>query len=79
MGYCRCLLEKFEQFTLKHIYWEANGCTNILAKARCDHQVDFLRLSLALAYVLEALDFDNYDMVDLVVNSIPFYQKKKKS
>ncbi len=51
---------------------------NILAKAGCNHQVDFLRFSLALAYVLEALDFDNYDIVDLVVNSIPFYPKKKK-
>ena len=46
------------KFILKHIYREANGCVDILAKVGCDQQVDFLRFSIASAHVLAALDFD---------------------
>ena len=63
VGDCRCLLEKFERFTLKHIYREANGVADILAKAGCDQQVDFISFSLAPAHVLAALDFDNSNVL----------------
>uniref|UniRef100_A0A2N9GX50 CCHC-type domain-containing protein n=1 Tax=Fagus sylvatica TaxID=28930 RepID=A0A2N9GX50_FAGSY len=33
---CRCLLEKFEGVSIKHIYREANVCADLLAKAGCD-------------------------------------------
>ncbi len=32
---CRCLLERFERYTLHHIFREANGCADALAKAGC--------------------------------------------
>jgi ribonuclease HI len=34
--YCRCLLQKFEGVSIKHIYREANMCADLLAKAGCD-------------------------------------------
>jgi ribonuclease HI len=55
---CRYLLERFEAYTLKHIYREANGCADLLAKAGCDQHSDFLVYTSAPAHVLEALDFD---------------------
>ncbi len=44
---CRCLLKRFEQLTLKHIYRDANGCADILVKTGCDQQVDFLCFTTA--------------------------------
>uniref|UniRef100_A0A2N9FT32 CCHC-type domain-containing protein n=1 Tax=Fagus sylvatica TaxID=28930 RepID=A0A2N9FT32_FAGSY len=55
---CRYLLERFEAYTLKHIYREANGCADTLAKAGCVQHSDFLLYTSAPAHVLEALDFD---------------------
>jgi hypothetical protein len=34
VGECRCLLNKFDRFTLKHIFREA-CCVNILTKTSC--------------------------------------------
>uniref|UniRef100_A0A2N9HIV3 CCHC-type domain-containing protein n=1 Tax=Fagus sylvatica TaxID=28930 RepID=A0A2N9HIV3_FAGSY len=55
---CRYLLERFEAYTLKHIYREANGCADTLAKAGYVQHSDFLLYTSAPAHVLEALDFD---------------------
>ena len=55
---CRSLLERFESCSLKHIFREANGCADLLAKAGCDQLSDFISFSNAPAYVLEALAFD---------------------
>jgi ribonuclease HI len=35
---CRYLMERFELCSLKHIFREANGCADLLAKAGCDQQ-----------------------------------------
>ena len=59
MGDCRCLLESFDRFTLKHIFREANGCANNLAKARCVQLVDYVSFTSTLAHVPEALAFDS--------------------
>uniref|UniRef100_A0A2N9HP80 Reverse transcriptase domain-containing protein n=1 Tax=Fagus sylvatica TaxID=28930 RepID=A0A2N9HP80_FAGSY len=56
---CRCLLEKFDRFTLHHIFREANGCADALAKAGCAQSVDFISFPSAPAHVLEALAFDS--------------------
>jgi ribonuclease HI len=56
---CRCLLERFERYTLHHIFREANGCADALAKASCAQIVDFISFTSAPAHVLEALDFDS--------------------
>ncbi len=60
---CKCLLERFERFTLKHIYKEANGCVDILVKAGCDQQVDFLCFTTASTYVLTALNFNTSNVI----------------
>ena len=59
VGDCRCLLERFERFTLHHIFREANGCADALAKAGCAQLVDFISFTSAPAHVLEALGFDS--------------------
>jgi ribonuclease HI len=55
---CRYLMERFEHFSLKHIFREANGCADLLAKAGCDQLLDFISFPNASAHVLEALAFD---------------------
>ena len=55
---CRFLMERFEECSLKHIFREANGCADLLAKTGCDQSSDFISFSNAPAYVLEALAFD---------------------
>ena len=55
---CRYLLEKFEGVSMKHIYREANMCTDLLAKASCDQLVDFVLFRKPPAHVLEVLRFD---------------------
>ena len=55
---CRSLIERFEICSLKHIFREANGCTDLLAKASCDQTPDFISFPNAPAYVLETLAFD---------------------
>jgi ribonuclease HI len=55
---CRSLMERFELCSLKHIFREANGCADVLAKAGCVQSSDFLSFSNAPAHVLEALAFD---------------------
>ena len=55
---CRSLMERIENCSLKHIFREANGCADLLAKAGCDQYQDFISFPNALAYVLEALAFD---------------------
>ena len=32
---CKCLQEKFEHVSIKHIYKEANACVDLLTKADC--------------------------------------------
>uniref|UniRef100_A0A2N9F207 RNase H type-1 domain-containing protein n=1 Tax=Fagus sylvatica TaxID=28930 RepID=A0A2N9F207_FAGSY len=54
---CRSLIERFELCSLKHIFREANGCADLLAKVSCAQSPDFLSFSIAPAYVLEALAF----------------------
>jgi hypothetical protein len=55
---CRYLLERFELKSLKHIFREANNCADLLAKAGCVQQSDFVYFPNAPAHVLEALAFD---------------------
>jgi ribonuclease HI len=55
---CRSLMERFDLCSLKHIFREANGCADLLAKAGCAQSSDFLSFSNAPAYVLEVLAFD---------------------
>ena len=54
---CRSLIERFESCSLKHIFREANGCADLLAKTNCDQRPDFISFSNAPTYVLEALAF----------------------
>jgi ribonuclease HI len=55
---CRCLLEKFEGVSIKHIYREANVCADLLAKTSCDQLDEFILFCTPPAHVLEALRFD---------------------
>ena len=55
---CRSLMERFESCSLKHIFREANGCADLLAKTGCDQSSDFITFANAPAHVLEALAFD---------------------
>jgi ribonuclease HI len=55
---CRYLLKRFELWSLRHIFREANGCADLSAKAGCAQQLDLVYFSNALAHVLEALAFD---------------------
>jgi ribonuclease HI len=55
---CRCLLERFDHWSLKHVFREANGCADLLAKSGCAQQHDLLYFPNAPAHVLEALAFD---------------------
>ena len=55
---CRSLMERFESCSLKHIFREANGFADLLAKTGCDQRLDFISFSNAPAYVLEVLAFD---------------------
>ena len=55
---CRSLMERFESCSLKHIFREANGCVDLLAKTGCDQRPDFISFPNAPAHVLEALAFD---------------------
>uniref|UniRef100_A0A2N9F1N1 RNase H type-1 domain-containing protein n=1 Tax=Fagus sylvatica TaxID=28930 RepID=A0A2N9F1N1_FAGSY len=55
---CRYLMESFKHSSLKHIFREANGCADLLAKAGCDKLLDFISFPTAPAHVLEALAFD---------------------
>jgi ribonuclease HI len=55
---CRSLMERFEICSLKHIFREANGCADLLAKAGCDQTPNFISFPNTPAYVLEALAFD---------------------
>ena len=59
VGDYRSLLERFERYTLHHIFREANGCADALAKAACAQIVDFISFTSAPAHVLEALAFDS--------------------
>ena len=58
---CRYLLERFELKSLKHIFREANGCTDLLAKAGYAQQSDLVYFSNASTHVLEALAFDLFN------------------
>ena len=44
---CRYLMQSFEHFSLKHIFREANGCADILAKTDCDQLLDFISITTA--------------------------------
>jgi ribonuclease HI len=55
---CRSLMEGFESCSLKHIFREANGCADLLAKSGYDQNPDFISFSNAPMYVLETLAFD---------------------
>jgi ribonuclease HI len=55
---CRSLMEGFEMCSFKHIFREANGCADLLAKTGCDQFPDFISFPNAPAHVLEALAFD---------------------
>ena len=58
VSYYRCLLQKFEGVSIKHIYKEANMCADLLAKAGCDQLEDFVLFCTPPAHVLEVLRFD---------------------
>ena len=55
---CRSLMEGFEMCSLKHIFREANGCADLLAKSGCDQFSDFISFPNAPAHVLDALAFN---------------------
>ena len=55
---CKSLMERIENCSLKHIFREANGCADLLAKAGCNQYQDFIYFPNAPAYVLEALAFN---------------------
>ena len=55
---CRFLMERFERCSLKHIFREANGCADLLAKSGCAQSLYFISFPNAPVYVLEALAFD---------------------
>jgi ribonuclease HI len=55
---CRYLIERFEFWSLKHTFREANGCADLLAKSGCVQQLDLVYFPNAPAHVLEALTFD---------------------
>ena len=69
---CRYLMERFELKSLKHIFREANGCADVLAKASCVQQSDLVFFLNAPAHVLEALAFDvsNATWIRLFINII---------
>uniref|UniRef100_A0A2N9HJ77 Reverse transcriptase domain-containing protein n=1 Tax=Fagus sylvatica TaxID=28930 RepID=A0A2N9HJ77_FAGSY len=46
----KSLTERFDLCSLRHIYREANGCADLLAKAGCDQTLDFISFSIAPAY-----------------------------
>ena len=52
------LMESCKLSSLKHIFREANGYVDILAKADCDQLSDFISFSIVSAHVLETLAFD---------------------
>ena len=54
----RFLIERFERCSLKHIFREANDCTDLLAKTGCDQRPDVISFPNAPAHVLEALAFN---------------------
>ena len=60
---CRYLLERFELKSLKHIFREANGCTDLLAKAGYAQQSDLVYFSNASARM------DSLVTVDLINSS----------
>ena len=51
-------MESCELSSLKHIFKEANGYVDVLAKANCDQLSDFISFSIASAHVLETLAID---------------------
>ena len=51
-------MESFKLCSLKHIFREANGCADLLAKTGCVQFSNFLAFSNAPVYVLEDLAFD---------------------
>ncbi len=55
---CKSLMKRFETCSLKHIFREANGCVNLLAKTDYDQISNYIFFSNAPAHVLEALAFD---------------------
>ena len=55
---CRSLMERFEIYSLKHIFREVNGCADLLVKAGCDQTPNFISFPNVPAYVLEVLTFD---------------------
>ena len=55
---CRYLMESFEHSSLKHIFREANGYADLLAKAVCNQLLNFISFPIAQAHMLEALAFD---------------------
>uniref|UniRef100_A0A2N9H5A8 CCHC-type domain-containing protein n=1 Tax=Fagus sylvatica TaxID=28930 RepID=A0A2N9H5A8_FAGSY len=55
---CRYLLERFDHWSLKHVFREANGCVGLLAKSGCAQQLDLVYFPNDPAHVLEALAFD---------------------
>ena len=54
---CWQLMQKLEYFRLQHVYREVNGFVNILVKARCTQQTNFVIFVTLLAYVLWAIEF----------------------
>ena len=55
---CRCMMERFDSVTLKHIYRESNACADLLAKEGCRQLLPFIAFTTPPASVLEVLVFD---------------------
>ena len=61
---CKCLQEKFEHVSIKHIYKEANACVDLLTKADCAQLSDFISFCTPQAHVLDALSFERAHVLE---------------
>lgn len=76
---CRCLITRFELFKLQHIYREANSYANILAKAGCAQQLNFISFATPPNHILEASKFNCSCSVctHLIIVNVFFFSTQK--
>ena len=58
MDDCRQLVLCFQQIQIKHCYWQANRCANMLAKMGVEQEIDLLNLLSPPVDVLQILQDD---------------------
>ena len=67
MDDCRKLVSCFQQIQIKHCYWQANRCADLLAKIRVEQEIDFLNY---LSPPVDFLQILQEDRNGLYVNRI---------